>query len=238
MTSEETVGSNRQLTDIKKYSWKRKLLIAMAVIFAIKLVFSGANCDQWVFYYNRSIEGQVVDADTGIPVENALVVAMWQLSGYVSEGFDGYAKIIVEKTDSKGRFKIPFWVNFKPWKIGSRVHDIEPKVIIYKPGYNIHTSAQGKVRLPDPQIMSDEELRKAIEEHSINPAKLRKVRTDAEIWNIYMKFRSEANLSTDDYTAKQFTRVFDLIKRSLVDLPRENGGSRNEILSDMKQYER
>lgn len=87
--------------------------------------------------YGKRISGQVVDAETGKPIENAFVTVVWE-SPIFSSAFTGHnARDIcyhaaAAKTDRDGRFEVA------PWKKWSHyaVRNFEPTVIVYLPTYD------------------------------------------------------------------------------------------------------
>ncbi len=63
------------------------------------------------FYWAESIHGRVVDADTGEPIEEAVVVADWKLYGG-GMGHGGHRNsLLVEETlsDTNGEFRFGKW---------------------------------------------------------------------------------------------------------------------------------
>jgi hypothetical protein len=216
-----------------------KTIIVLLTLLVTTLAFA-ASCqsNQWVYFHDEEIRGYVVEADTKKPIEGAIVVSMWRLSQMLSQGFGGYAKVLETKTDKEGKFKISAWKTFKPLTADSVMHDFAPKVIIYKPGYKVYgTNKVLWEGYPNDFSITDAEKNKLKVQYGINPAKIERIYEDEEIWKSYLEFRSEANVSTDDYTAKQFKTIFDYIKRGLAELPIKNNESRRRILRDMKQYE-
>ena len=97
------------------------------------------NCHGGVrhpYYTAAPIEAWVVDADTGAPVEGAVVTANWQL---VAFGFDtggrkvGQLEVMETATDKNGRFTFPGFtkVNLS----GSVLREEDPQILIFKSGY-------------------------------------------------------------------------------------------------------
>jgi hypothetical protein len=100
----------------------------------------------------ESIEAWVVDAQTGQPIEGAVVVAHWQLERKyaIPPGVVGYdprgplqLQILESVTDANGRFAFPAWgpLSAPP---GAYLEGDDPRIIIFKSGYeyfstgNIH----------------------------------------------------------------------------------------------------
>jgi len=80
------------------------------------------------------VQAQVVDAQTGAPIEGALVVANWQLEGGLDTGIPrGQIEIQETFTDASGTFHLQGWgprLRFSghaSWKW--------PQILIFKPGY-------------------------------------------------------------------------------------------------------
>ena len=92
-----------------------------------------ASCT--VNYQFAPIEAWVVDAETGKPIEGAVVTANWEL---VKGGFDGpryYGQLEVKETvtDANGRF---FFEGFsKEDSSGAELRESDPQIIIFKAGY-------------------------------------------------------------------------------------------------------
>lgn len=88
------------------------------------------------YYTAAPIEAWVVDADTGAPIEGAVVTANWQL---VAFGFDtggrkqGQLEVMETVTDKNGRFHFPGFtkVNLS----GNALGEEDPQILIFKPGY-------------------------------------------------------------------------------------------------------
>jgi len=92
------------------------------------------------YYTSDPIEAWVVDADTGKPIEGAIVVASWQLLGFTLDtgGSRNHQLAVMETvTDKNGRFSFPGFtrVNFRLEKLGEE----DPRVLIFKPGYLVAT---------------------------------------------------------------------------------------------------
>jgi hypothetical protein len=105
----------------------------LAILFAAAL----AACDGSPYYISDPIEAWVVDAETGQPIEGAIVTANWQL---ISFGLDTggrklYQLEVMETvTDSKGRFHFPGFIRANLTLAG--LGNDDPKILIFKPGYD------------------------------------------------------------------------------------------------------
>ena len=86
-------------------------------------------------YWAESIHGRVVDADSGAPVEGAVVVADWKLYGG-GMGHGGHRdSLFVEETvtDSNGEFRFGKWgPKLRPL---SGELDTAPWLVVFKAGY-------------------------------------------------------------------------------------------------------
>ena len=88
------------------------------------------------YYTVDPIEAWVVDADTGQPLEGAVVTANWQL---VSPGLDTGGRklhqleVMETVTDKNGRFFLPGFAKLNPRLLELR--DEDPQILIFKSGY-------------------------------------------------------------------------------------------------------
>jgi hypothetical protein len=88
------------------------------------------------YYTSDPIEAWVVDADTGQPIEGAVVTANWQL---VSASLDTGGRklrqleVLETTTDKNGRFYFPGFtkINFTL----DELREEDPQILIFKPGY-------------------------------------------------------------------------------------------------------
>src|SRR6478672_11949181 len=82
------------------------------------------------------IEGWVTDAQTGEPIEGAIVVANWQLvvGGLDGPSERGQLELKETVTDSTGRF---YFDGFsKQVRGGYEIRQANPRLIIFNPGYD------------------------------------------------------------------------------------------------------
>jgi len=106
------------------------------------------------YYTSDPIEAWVVDAETGKPIEAAIVVANWQLLGFTLDtgGSRNHQLAVMETvTDKTGRFFFPGFtrVNFRLEKLGEE----DPRVLIFKPGYLVTTGQSSyPANGPDPSL--------------------------------------------------------------------------------------
>jgi hypothetical protein len=85
-------------------------------------------------YSAEAIEGWVVDAGTGKPIDGVVVVAHWQLKG----GFEGGTpiaelQILEAVTDSSGRYYFPAWG--PKFSLTGNLRSESPEILMFAPGY-------------------------------------------------------------------------------------------------------
>jgi hypothetical protein len=93
----------------------------------------------------ESIDAQVVDVDTGQPVEGANVVAYWQLNGGSLAGDSlpcGAANLEETVTDKDGKFHIPGWGPSLPG-CGGVMTDGDPMIYVFESGYHYGRFSNG-----------------------------------------------------------------------------------------------
>jgi len=88
------------------------------------------------YYTSAPIEAWVVDAETGAPIEGAVVTANWQLRGFTLDtggSRNRQLEVMETTTDSTGKFRFPGFtkINFGLDELG----DEDPRILIFKPGY-------------------------------------------------------------------------------------------------------
>jgi len=159
----------------------KTIIVVLTLLITTLALAASCQGNQWVYFHDEEIKGYVVEADTKKPIEGAIVVAMWQLSQILSEGFGGYAKVIETKTDKEGKFTIPAWKTFKPLTANSVMRDFAPKVVIYKPGYKVYgTNKVLWEGYPNDFSITDAEKNKLKVQYSINPAKIERIYENKE----------------------------------------------------------
>ena len=88
------------------------------------------------YYTSDPIEAWVVDADTGQPIEGAVVTANWQLVGFALDtggSKRGQLAVMETTTDVNGRFFIPGFTKLN-LSLGE-LREQDPQILIFKPGY-------------------------------------------------------------------------------------------------------
>ena len=111
------------------------MTLLVRVVLLVVLATSLQACGD-PYYTAAPIEAWVVDADTGAPIEGAVVTANWQL---VAFGFDtggrkqGQLEVMETVTDKNGRFYFPGFTKIN--LSGSALGESDPQILIFKPGY-------------------------------------------------------------------------------------------------------
>ena len=86
-----------------------------------------------LFHSAQETRGQIVDADTGQPLEGVIVVAQW-IPYYAGPGQKGSIHAYETVTDSQGRYLIPAW-GPKALPAYGQITDADPLLSIFKSGY-------------------------------------------------------------------------------------------------------
>ena len=90
----------------------------------------------WLLYvsvwYSPPIKARLTSPD-GKPIAGAIVVANWNIEGYMNGASQGQAAVAEALTDQDGWFRIPSWGPRLVTNGGIRVD--EPTVMIFKPGF-------------------------------------------------------------------------------------------------------
>ncbi len=114
---------------------RKRIIIIMAILLAIS-TFNNRSI-YWFLYWDGPYHGQVVDADTGEPIEGAAVAGIWELEGFILwiHSFNYFANAKETVTDADGKFKLPltFAFTFWPFSALDRI-----SLLVFKPGYDSH----------------------------------------------------------------------------------------------------
>lgn len=121
--------------------------MAMAVLF----IFCTTSFAGWLIYHKNAFRGKVIDAQTKVPIENAVVVVIYTSYPIISGPGGGARSIIHVKetlTDKDGEFHIPSYTTF----IQPNSVEDTAEFIIFKPGYG--SFPRGSMR-PEKPITGD-----------------------------------------------------------------------------------
>lgn len=89
-------------------------------------------------YTAESVEGWVVDVETGEPLDKVIVIAVWELEaqyGFDSTISKGYMEVSEVLTDAQGHYTIPGWGPKRRAHRSIYLGNADPKLAIFKPGY-------------------------------------------------------------------------------------------------------
>ncbi len=116
---------------------KRNLLFVFSLLSAL---FALSACATPLTYSAEEIHGQIVDAETGQPIEGAVVVAQWVLfeGGIGHGGHKGRLHIYETVTDKDGRYFIPAW-GPKAHPPMTELDNRDPEILIFKSTYEPKT---------------------------------------------------------------------------------------------------
>jgi hypothetical protein len=111
------------------YPFVKRLLLLAAVLLSVPLV----GCA--MLYRAEAIEGWVVDAETGKPLEGVIIVANWEVKGGLEGGVPiAELQILETVTDENGRYSFPAW-GPKLVPITGQLQGDSPGLMLFKPGY-------------------------------------------------------------------------------------------------------
>jgi hypothetical protein len=161
----------------RKLLTKGRIIIGLLILWMVAPtvwlgIRSVQNGNQWLYFHSEGRSGRVVEADTGAPVEGAVVIAAWRtghmiggphpimfifwlnplyhMGDSLAKGF-GSEKIIVTATDKDGKFDIPAWSAFRPWAYNDDGSE-DPHFCIYKPGYKTLWSYGGRWMMNEKEL--------------------------------------------------------------------------------------
>lgn len=106
----------------------RQLLMLGAVLIGIPL----SSCA--TLYHAEAIEGWVVDAETGKPLEGVIIVAHWEIKHGISSVPIAQVQILETVTDRNGRYFFPAW-GPKTISTTGYMGGNSPRILLFKPGY-------------------------------------------------------------------------------------------------------
>lgn len=116
---------------------KRNLLF---ILWLLSALLALSACATPLTYSAKEIHGQIVDAETGQPIEDAIVVAQWVLfeGGIGHGGHKGRLHIYEAVTDKEGRYFIPAW-GPKTHSPMTELDNRDPEILIFKSTYEPKT---------------------------------------------------------------------------------------------------
>lgn len=91
-----------------------------------KPVFRG-----WIYYWDGPYKGKVIELDTGVPIEGAVVAGSWYIE--VMAGWPSFCDAKETVTDKNGEFVLPRAWCISFWPIASL--SMPGNVVVFKPGY-------------------------------------------------------------------------------------------------------
>lgn len=92
-------------------------------------------CAAPFWYTAEPIQGNVVDAETGQPLEGVIVTANWQLEGGIEGSYPvGQMMVMETVTDKNGRYRFPGW-GPKRRPLSGRIRTSGPQLLLFKSGY-------------------------------------------------------------------------------------------------------
>lgn len=125
----------------------KRIIVIMAILLAIS-TFNNRSI-YWFLYWDGPYHGQVVDADTGEPIEGAAVAGIWEFEGFVLfiASFTHFANAKETVTDANGKFKLPLTFAFTFWPF-SVINEMD--LLVFKPGYDSRPPAiRRKMKRPE-----------------------------------------------------------------------------------------
>lgn len=106
------------------------------------------------FYMSLPIEGKVLDAKTGMPIEGAFVLGFWGLDANLF--FHGYGigtlYAAETRTNEKGDYKLPFWFRVP---LRGKLYSYAPVIKIYKENYHVAGHGDSRASAPFLLVTSD-----------------------------------------------------------------------------------
>jgi hypothetical protein len=108
----------------------------LSIVMMLQMNLTG--CASMVLGFSAEpITATVVDADTKQPLKDVIVVAHWQLVGggsFVDSSVPvGELMVMEAVTNAEGKFHFPAWG--PKYDFMGRMHNDDPQLIIFKPGY-------------------------------------------------------------------------------------------------------
>lgn len=104
-------------------------------ILILALLLPLQACAAPLWYSAEPIQGTVVDAETGQPLEGVIITANWQLEGGIEGSYPvGQMMVMETVTDKNGRYRFPGW-GPKRRPLNGRISTRSPQLLVFKSGY-------------------------------------------------------------------------------------------------------
>jgi hypothetical protein len=117
---------------MKQFTELFPMLLACLIV---GLPLEGCALAQLPGYVAQAIEGRVVAADSGQPLEGVIVTVNWELVGGAHSYPVGQLYVAETLTDTQGRFSFSAWGPKSPLFAG-HLHDLAPQLLFFKSDYN------------------------------------------------------------------------------------------------------
>jgi len=111
----------------------KRIIVFMAILLAISTFHNRSI--YWFLYWDGPYYGQVVDADTGEPIQGAAVAATWDLEHFILylSSTSSYAGGKETVTDADGKFRLPLTFAFTFWPFSAIS---QGDFLVFKSGYD------------------------------------------------------------------------------------------------------
>jgi hypothetical protein len=96
------------------------------------------------FYSSPEIHATVVDDESGKPLPDVTVLAIWRDVNSISEGWEGYFRTYETMTDGEGRFVIPRWGPRAP-HADAYLDNRDPELWLLRRGYLLGYADNGGI---------------------------------------------------------------------------------------------
>lgn len=115
---------------------KRKRIYFIMLLLLVISMISNRSI-YWILYWDGPYYGQVVDADTGKPIEGACVAGIWKFEAFILiiTSTTHFANAKETVTDADGKFTLPLTFAFTFWPT-SVLEEMD--LVVFKPGYDSH----------------------------------------------------------------------------------------------------
>jgi len=217
----------------RKFLTKKRVIIWLFLITFLPTALMGVlllgEGKQWLYFHGEGLNGRVVEADTNVPVEGAVVIADWStwpigrgegspivlifwlspltyIEDFLVKHY-GSGKTIVTATDKDGKFDIPAWSSFQPWTY-DEAGPAEPRMCIYKPGYKTLYTDMGRL------TMNGEST-----SNYMNNLIFKKSLTAKELEEDYTHYNDHGAFTITN--TQDWLKTADLIEKALVKVPLE-----------------